>query len=457
MLPAPVAAYLEEHRQAHLETFLELLRIPSVAGANADACERAAAWLAGHLEALGLDVEIAATPGQPNVLAEAHVSDAAPTLLIYGHYDVQPPDPLAEWDSDPFEPVVRDGRVQARGADDDKGQHFAQLMALEAWIRAGGGLPVNVKVLLEGEEEIGSPHLEPFLADRADRLRADAAVISDSAFFAAGVPSITYALRGLAYVEITMTGPSTDVHSGVHGGAVANPINALARLVGQMHDDDGRITLPGFYDDVAPVRQQELEAWRQLPFDEGAYAAGMGLDALGGGERGRGVLERRWARPTLDANGIFGGYTDEGAKTIIPARATVKISTRLVPHQAPERIVTAFESFVAERTPPGLRSSVHVHAGARPVLLNPDSPAMAAGAAALAEAFGRPPVLIRSGASVPITEMIQRLLGLDTVLMGFGLPEDRIHSPNEKFDLAQLYGGSVAAAAFLGNLREIQS
>ena len=456
MLPAAVSGYLEGHRQRHLEKLKELLRIPSIANVADDAGPRAARWLAGHLESLGFRAEIVATEGKPNVLAEARVGDRLPTLLIYGHYDVQPADPLELWDTGPFDPAVRDGSIFARGANDDKGQLFAHLMAVEAWVRAGGGLPVNVKVLVEGEEETGSPRLEAFVAARADRLRADAAVISDSGFFARDVPSITYALRGLTHVEIALTGQAADVHSGVHGGALANPINALARLLGAMHDDNGSVAIPGFYDRVVALTDQERNAWADLPFDETEYARSLGTDVLAGGERGYSVLERRWARPTLDANGIVGGYTGRGAKTIIATTASVKISTRLVPCQDPAEVAAGVRRFVEANTPPGLRASVRVGALARPVLLKTDSPAMEAGKAALSESFGRRPVLIRCGASVPVTELFQRLLGLDAVLMGFGLPDDNIHSPNEKFDLEQLWRGSVAAAAFLNNLREIR-
>jgi len=453
MLPKAVTGYLEAYREEHVAKLKELLRFPSVANSRAQDCRRCAEWLAGHLEALGLTARMVEGGGPPNVLAEARIDDDAPTLLAYGHYDVQPPEPLEQWLTDPFEPVVADGYLYARGADDDKGQLFAHLMAIEAWQRAGGGLPVNLKVFLEGEEEIGSPHLEPFLSARTEELSADAAVISDSEFFADGTPSITYSLRGLAYVELTLRGPSADIHSGSHGGAVTNPINALTKLVGAMHDAGGRVTIDGFYDDVADLSDEERGEWAALPFDESAYAASVGVDVLGGGESGFGVLERRWGRPTLDCNGIVGGYGGEGSKTIIPAAATAKISMRLVPDQRPERIVAGFKRFVADHTPAGTVAEVKVHAEARPVMLARQSPAMDAGRAAFEEAFGRRPAMIRCGASVPVTELIQRLLGLDAVLMGFGLPDDNLHSPNERFRLDHLYRGAVASAAFMNNLR----
>ena len=388
------------------------------------------------------------------MLASLHVSDDAPTLLFYGHYDVQPPDPMDQWDSDPFEPVVRDGNLWARGASDDKGQLFAHLMAIEAWANAGGGLPVNIKLLIEGEEEIGSPNLEPFVTANIERLSADAAVVSDSGFFAEGTPSITYSLRGLAYVELTLHGPRADIHSGLYGGAVTNPTNALAKMVAAMHDDAGKVTLPGFYDDVIELTDVERDEWAGLPFDESEYAASIGVSALGGGEKGLSVLERQWARPTLDCNGIVGGYIEAGAKTIIPAQATAKISMRLVPGQNPEKILASFDEFVAANTPNGVTAEVKPHATAKPLMLDRNSPAIQAGCAAMQEAFGGEVSLIRCGASVPVVELIQRILGVETAMLGFGLPSDNLHSPNEHFRLEQLYGGSIATAAFMGNLAE---
>jgi acetylornithine deacetylase/succinyl-diaminopimelate desuccinylase-like protein len=452
MLAQTVTQYLRDNRRRHLAELFELLRLPSVANTEPHACRLTAEWLVQRLRRCGLQARTVSTAGQPNVLASLHVGDDLPTLLIYGHYDVQPPDPLEQWQSPPFEPVVRDGAIWARGANDDKGQLYAHIMAVEAWQQAGGGVPVNLRVLIEGQEEVGSPDMEPFLADHAEELSADAAVISDSEFFAENLPSITCSLRGLAYVEVTFLGPSADIHSGLHGGAVTNPINALARLLAGMHDNAGRVTLPGFYDDVLPLTEAERKGWEALPFDPGEYARGLGVEALGGGEAGFSVLERRWARPTLDANGIVGGYTGAGSKTIIPAEASVKISMRLVPDQDPVRIVEGFRQHVAEHTPPGIRAEVKLNAGARPVMIRPESPAMEAGKAALAEAFGPAPALVRCGASVPITELFQRLLGLDAVLMGFGLPGDNLHSPNEHYNLEQFYRGAIASAAMMGNV-----
>ncbi|MDP6046296.1 MAG: dipeptidase [Phycisphaerae bacterium] len=458
MIPDSVAQYLSDNRDRHLELLKEYLRFPSVAnvdGGDEDPCKLCAQWLADYLERLGMTAEVMPTPNKPNVLASLHVSDDAPTLLIYGHYDVQPPDPLELWESDPFEAEIRDGYIFARGANDDKGQLFTHLAAIEAWTRCGG-LPINIKVFAEGEEETGSPDLEPFITEHAEALKSDAIVVSDSAFFADEVPSITYALRGLAYVELTVAGPSADIHSGEYGGAIANPINALTRMVAGMHDADGRITLPGFYDDVAELSDEERQGWSDLPFDAGQYAASMGVNALGGGERAFSDLERLWSRPTLDCNGIVGGYTGPGSKTIIPSTASVKISMRIVPNQRPERIVEAMRQYVAENTPIGVTCEMEVHAGARPVLMGRDSAAARAASDALAEAFGKPAAMIRCGASVPVTELFQRILGIDAVMMGFGLPGDRLHSPNERFALKQFTRGSLAAAALIGNLAAAQ-
>lgn len=455
MLPKNVTDYLQSNRQRHLAELVELLRFTSIANTEPHQCRLCANWLVERLKALGFSARLAGgDKGPPNVLAEAPAAEPnAPTLLIYGHYDVQPPDPLEQWKTPPFEPTIRDGSITARGASDDKGQVMLHLAALEAWRRAGGGLPVNVKVLLEGEEEIGSPHMEPFVRAHAAELAADAAVISDSAFLAEGLPSITYALRGLAYVELELHGPSADIHSGEHGGAVTNPVNAMAELVAAMRDADGRVTLRGFYDDVLELTEQERREWSALPIDDEGYARGLGVEGLGGGERAYSPLERRWGRPTLDCNGIVGGYTGVGSKTIIPASAMAKISMRLVANQDPAKIVESFRQFVADHTPPGIRAEVRVFAESRPVMLSRQSPPMRAAAAAMKEAFGREPVMIRCGASVPVTEMMQRLLGLDAVLLGFGLPEDNLHSPNERLRLEQFHRGAVAAAAFYGNLR----
>ncbi len=455
MLDEKVKAFLDSHRDRHVAALRELLRFAAIANNDDDQCSACAAWLADYMRRIGLSASVMPIEGGKDVVFAAGPAEPdKPTLLIYGHYDVQPGDPLDEWLSDPFTPAVRDGNIYARGASDDKGQLFAHLMAIEAWLQAIGRTPVNVKVLIEGEEEIGSPSLEPFIRDNAGLLAADAAVISDSAFFAPGAPSILTGLRGLAYFEVTVRGPAADVHSGINGGLVANPVNALARILAAMHDDAGRVTLEGFYDDVLAPADEELAAWDELPFDEAAYAESVGAASLGGGERGLPPLLRRWARPTLDANGISGGYAGPGAKTIIPAEACVKISMRLVPAQDPDKIAATMRQFVGVHTPPGVTAEVSLHSTGRPVLLDTAGPAIQAARAAMSEAFGREATFIRCGASIPVTELFQRLLGLDAAMMGFGLPDDAVHSPNEKFALAHLRGGAVAAAAFMAELAD---
>ena len=457
MLPEAVSDYLESHWDHHLDGLLEFLRFPSVANdrSTPDPCARCAAWLAGRIQSLGLPAEVIPTAGKPAVLAgDLSAGEGRPTLLAYAHYDVQPPDPLDQWESDPFEPAIRDGAIHARGASDDKGPLWAILMAVEAWRQAGGGLPVNLKLFFEGEEEVGSPNVEAFLEAYRDRLGADAAVVADSLFFARDLPSITYGLRGICYFEVTFSGPGRDLHSGSHGGPVANPAMALAAMVAALHDSDGRVTIDGFYDDVEPVTDAERQAWAGLPFDERKYAASLGVSGFAGGERGLPVLERLWGRPTVECNGIHGGYTGPGSKTIIPASASAKISMRLVPRQDPPRIVDAFRTFVAEHTPAGIRSDAKVFAAARPVLVPPDSDIIRIGRDAMREAFGRDAALVRCGASVPVTEVIRRILGADPLVLGVGLPDDNLHAPNEKYELDMLRGVSRTMAALLGRLAE---
>jgi acetylornithine deacetylase/succinyl-diaminopimelate desuccinylase-like protein len=444
-----VFAHIDQNRDAFVARLMAYVSQPSIS-AHGIGIGETADFLLETLQGLGMEAQLMPTAGWPLVLGKRMDAPGAPTVLLYGHYDVQPPDPLELWESDPFEAEIRDGYIYARGANDDKGQLFTHLAAIEAWTKCGG-LPINIKVFAEGEEEVGSPDLEPFIVEHAEALSSNAIVVSDSAFFADEVPSITYSLRGLAYVELTLTGPSADIHSGEHGGAIANPINALTKMVAGMHDAGGRITLPGFYDDVIELSDQERQGWDDLPFDAEKYAASMGTDALGGGEKAFSDLERLWSRPTLDCNGFVGGYTGPGSKTIIPSTASVKISTRLVPNQRPEKIIESIREYIASNTPPGVTAKMEVFAGARPVMMARDSSAVRAASDALQEAFGKPAAMIRCGASVPVTELFQRILGIDAVMMGFGLPGDRLHSPNERFALKQFSRGSLAAAAFIGN------
>jgi len=454
MLTDALRKYLQANRDRQLQELFELLRFASISSQaehEAD-CLACAQWLGDQLRQMDFSVELKPWRKHPVVVARYEKArPPAKTVLVYGHYDVQPPEPLEQWHSPPFEPVVRDGAIYARGASDDKGQLFAHIKAVEALLQTEGELPLNVAFFLEGEEEIGSPELEQFITTNADDLQADFAIVSDSDFFAQGLPTITYGLRGMVYLELTLQGPAEDLHSGVYGGVVVNPLNALAKMIAAMHDESGKVALPGFYDDVRPISEAERRAWAELPFDEERYARNLGTEPLGG-ERGHSVLERLWARPTLDCHGIVGGYQGPGAKTVIPASATAKLSMRLVPDMQPERVVRAFEQFVTDHTPAGVTARIKVNTKARPVLVPPDSPAIDAAKAALTEAFAAPVALARNGASVPITELIQRILGIEPIMMGFGLPDDHLHSPNERFRLEQFYGAIAASAAVLKNL-----
>jgi len=454
MLSRSVIEYLHSRRDKHVRQLIELLRFPSVSAdpARKGDCLACAEWIADRLTAMAFDAQLLPWHGHPVLVARRQCQrPGAPTVILYGHYDVQPPDPLELWTSPPFEPVIRDDAVYARGASDDKGPLLANIHAVEAFLHTDGCPPVNVVFLAEGEEEIGSPELESFLAAHADLLGADHAIITDADFFDPDTPAITTGLRGLAYFEITVTGPGRDLHSGLYGGAAVNPLNALAELVGGMHDDAGKVTLPGFYDDVAEPAATERQAWARLPFDEKAFEAELGAPPVGG-ERDRPLLERIWARPTLDCHGITGGYQGPGAKTVIPATAGAKISIRLVPDQRPERAEEALRQYLADHTPAGVRAEATCLTAGRPVLIPPDSPAISAASAALQEAFGAKPAFVRMGASVPITELIQRVLGVDPIVTGYALPSDNTHSPDEHLRLSQFHGGAMATAAMLTNL-----
>ena len=413
----------------------EFLRIPSVsAKSDHDAdTERAAEWVRGQLAAAGLEAETLATPGHPVVLGEWRGAGSdAPTVLIYGHYDVQPPEPLELWDSPPFEPDIREGRIYARGAADDKGQLFLHIKALQAHLATRGRLPVNVIVLAEGEEEVGSPNLVPFVREHRARLAADTVVISDSAMFAPGLPSLLFSLRGLAYFEIHATGPSSDLHSGAYGGAILNPANALARVIGDLHDDAGRITIPGFYDDIIDPTPETLDGIRSLPFDADAYAREVGARPAGG-EKDYSPLERLWTRPSCDVNGFLSGYTGEGAKTVLPAKAMAKVSFRLVPGQSPERVHELFQQHLATVAPPGVTLELVELHGGRPWRASLDGPLFDAASRALEKSFGTQPVLTGEGGSIPIVGEFEEILGANSLLLGFALPGANMHAPNEWF------------------------
>jgi len=444
--------YVQSRRERFLEELFEFLRIPSVSTLpeHVPDIQRAAEFVAAALAAAGLErVEVIPTARHPLVYGEWLGAPGKPTVLCYGHYDVQPPDPLEEWLSPPFQPTLRDGNIYARGACDDKGQMLMHVKAIEALRAVQGGLPVNVKFLVEGEEEVGGASIARYVAENPEKLAADVALVSDTAMWAEGIPTLCIGLRGLVYVEVQAQGPSRDLHSGLYGGAVPNPIFALIELLSKAKDAEGVIRIPGIYDEVEPPAPAEKASWEQLPFDEREFLMKeVGATELTG-EPGYSVLERVWARPTFEVHGIAGGFTGAGAKTVIPARATAKVSLRLVPRQKPESVIAALESFVAQHTPRGVRTQVRVLSASPAVLVNPDHPVIRLAAEAFSQVFGRPTVFIRSGGSIPIVGEFARHLNIPTVLMGFGLPDDGLHSPNEKFRLENFYLGIRTVARFL--------
>ena len=446
--------YLEDNRDRHIEELKDFLRIPSVSAKSEHAGDmrRAAEWLVDRMLEAGLETaEVLPTAGHPVVLGEWRGAPGAPTLLVYGHYDVQPPEPLDEWDTPPFEPTVRDGNLYARGSVDDKGQLYLHLKAVEAHIAGRGSLPVNVVFLIEGEEEIGSPHLESFLVEHRERLACDAVMISDTTMFAPGLPSITTGLRGLAYMEVRVRGPKTDLHSGSYGGAVVNPANALARILAGLHDEKGRVAIPGFYEAVVDLSAAERASIGELPFEEEALREEVGSTELGG-ESGYGALERIWARPTLDVNGLLSGYTGEGAKTVLPARAMAKVSMRLVPDQDHQEMERLFTEHVHRIAPAGVTVEVEALHGGQPWRADPKEPIFRAAARALEQAFGREPVFIREGGSIPIVHVFQQTFGGPVVLMGFGLPGENAHAPNEWMSLENYSTGAKAIALLYDEL-----
>ncbi len=447
--------YLEQNRQRHLDELVEFLRIPSVSAKSEhrDDMRRAADWLVERMLEAGLEIaELIPTAGHPIVIGEWRGAPAAPTLLVYGHYDVQPPEPLDEWESPPFEPEVRDGKLYARGSVDDKGQVYLHLKAVEAHIGATGTLPANVIFVVEGEEEVGSPHLEEFLVQNQERLRCDAVLISDTTMFAPGLPSVTIGLRGLAYMEVRVQGPGVDLHSGAYGGAVVNPANALAQIIARLHDEQGRVTIPGFYDDVRELTEEERRTIAGLPFTEERLREEVGAPELGG-EAGFSALERLWARPTLDVNGLLSGYTGEGAKTVLPARAMAKVSMRLVPDQDFREVERMFADHVRSLAPEGVTVEVEALHGGMPWYAEPSGPVFDAARRALARAFGRDPVTIREGGSIPIVQQFQEILHAPVVLIGFGLPGENAHAPNEWISVENYTRGTEAIANLYNELR----
>lgn len=434
--------YLNQHKDRFLEELFNLLRIPSVSADShyKDDVARCAAAVKDSLIAAGVDkAEICATEGHPIVYAEKIIDPKLPTVLVYGHYDVQPADPLELWHSGPFEPILKEGKIFARGACDDKGQMFMHVKAFEILAKTNT-LACNVKFMIEGEEEVGSTHLGPFCAQNKDKLKADIVLVSDTSMISMEHPSLETGLRGLAYMEVEVTGPNRDLHSGVYGGAVANPINILCKMIASLHDENGHITIPGFYDKVEEMQAAERTALNAAPFDLKEYQDDLGVKDVWG-EKGYTTLERTGIRPTLDVNGIWGGYTGEGAKTVLPSKAYAKISMRLVPHQISDEISALFQTHFEKIAPSAVSVVVKAHHGGEPVVTPTDSNAYKAAARAIKEAFGKEPIPTRGGGSIPIIALFEKILGLKTVLMGFGLDNDNIHSPNEKYDLANYYKG----------------
>jgi acetylornithine deacetylase/succinyl-diaminopimelate desuccinylase-like protein len=450
---ASVDAYLEAHRYDFEEQLKALIRIPSVSAQpdhDADT-RRAAERIRDDLAAMGLPAELIETKKHPLVYAEWLGAAGKPTLLIYGHYDVQPPEPLEPWLSPPFEPTIRNGNLYARGATDDKGQMFTHLKAAEAWLKTTGKLPVNVKFLIEGEEEVGGANLEEYVGTHADRLACDYAVISDSSQLAPGMPAITYGLKGLAYFELLVQGANRDLHSGTYGGAVANPINALCEILATLKGPDGKIRIAGFYDSVRPLEDWERADFARLPFSEAAFQAELAVPALTG-EAGYSTLERKWARPTCDINGIFGGYAGPGPKTVLPCKAGAKFSFRLVPDQDPKTVEGQLREHLARVCPPGVTYELLTHHGAPAVLVDVDTPGVRAAMRAVETGFGTKPVFIREGGSIPVVGLIKQRLGVDTLLLGWGQNDDNLHGPNEKFSLADFHRGIKSSAHLFDEL-----
>jgi acetylornithine deacetylase/succinyl-diaminopimelate desuccinylase-like protein len=441
-IDSDLAEYCRTHREAHLDELKRWIAIPSVSAdpQHREDVARCCALLVDRMREIGLDARVLETSGNPIAYGEWMGAPGLPTVLIYGHYDVQPADPVGLWKSPPFEGTVRDGKIFGRGAVDDKGQVLMHLAAIEAHMRTRGRLPVNIKVVVEGEEEIGSPNFENALERYADLFKADVAVISDTAVYAEDVPSLTTSVRGLVHWEITVHGPTGDLHSGYFGGIVRNPIEALAHIIGELKNADGHVMVPGFYDGVPDMEPDSLAELRTLPFDEVKEASQLGVPSLAG-ESGRLPLERMWFRPTLECNGIWGGYQGPGSKTIIPSWAKAKISARLVGTQDPRRIREAVASYVQQVAPNGVRVEVD-HAGEVPAVVIPrDHPVVAAAARAMEAGFGKRPVFIGTGGSIGPVASFARILKLPQVLIGVGLPDDQIHAPNEKFTLSQFFGG----------------
>jgi len=455
MIMAKLGEYLNQHKEAHLEELKEFLRIPSISAdpKYKNDVRTAAEWLRDRLQQIGANARLYETEGHPIVYGEYLISEDKPTVLFYGHYDGPPPDPLELWETEPFDPVIRttdihpQGAIFARGSCDDKGQLYMQVKASGALIQ-NDLLNCNLKFIYEGEEEVGSSNLDKFCMEYKDLLANDVIMICDTAILSNDQPTITTGLRGLSYVQVNVTGPRVDLHSGVYGGAVANPINVLSKMIADLHDEEGRITIPGFYDDVEEVSEEERRAMNQAPFDLDKYKKELGIKEVFG-EKGYTTLERASIRPTLDVNGIWGGYIGEGAKTVLPSKAEAKISMRLVPNQDPDKITRLFVDYFTSAAPATVHAEVIPHHGGRPAVVPIDSEAYRAASRAMLKSFGKEPIPVRGGGSIPIVAMFKEILGVDSILMGFGLDSDSIHSPNEHYGLFNYYIGIETIAEFL--------
>lgn len=437
-----ISKYIEGNKNRFLDELFELLRFPSVSAdpKYKNDVLKTADFVAGKLKDAGAShTEVCVTAGYPVVYAEKVIDPAKPTVLVYGHYDVQPPDPVELWKTPPFEPTLREGKIYARGACDDKGQFYMHVKAFELMMQTNT-LPCNVKFMIEGEEEVGSGNLAKFVKDNKERLSADVVLISDTAMISMEHPSIETGLRGLSYVEVEVTGPNRDLHSGVYGGAVANPATILAKLIASLHDENNHITIPGFYDDVIALTEPEREALNKAPYNEDEYKKDLGVNELWG-EKGYTTVERTGTRPTLEVNGIWGGYIGEGAKTVLPSKASAKISMRLVPNQQSEKITQLFITHFENSAPKHVKVKVTPHHGGEPAVTPTDSTAYQAAYQAIAESFRKGPIPTRGGGSIPVVALFEKELGVKTVLMGFGLDSDNLHSPNEKYDVANFYKG----------------
>lgn len=450
-MTAATDAFIQQNRERFLAELKAFIRIPSISTMpeNAGDVRRAAEFVADALRRAGMEnVEIIETERHPLVYADWLHAMGKPTVLCYGHYDVQPADPLDLWESPPFEPTERNGNLYARGAVDDKGQMYMHIKAIEALRAAHGSLPVNVKFIVEGEEEIGGASIAKYVAEHPEKLRADVALVSDTAMYAEGMPTLCIGLRGLIYLEVEASGPARDLHSGLYGGAAPNAVYGLIELLAKAKDEDGAIHIPGIYDDVEEPAAAESESWRGLPFSEKEFLANEVGSTQLTGEPSRPVLERVWSRPTFEVHGIAGGFTGAGAKTVIPAKATAKVSFRLVPRQEPEKVIAAFREWVRRETPPGIRTEVRVLSASPGLVVNPEHPAIDVAARAFGDVFGRQTVFIRSGGSIPIVGDFASRLGIPTILMGFGLPDDGLHSPNEKYKIENYFLGIRTVAQF---------